>query len=145
MAAPACPFASTRLSCRRSTRFVHFQILYISLLILMAVRLFVVLHLSTCCIIDFLNVPYFQRTTDLEQVRQDLIDHVIKSVIPGHLLDAQTIFYINPCGTFHIGGPQGDAGLTGRKIIVDTYVSRSLHTDLPLRLNRDRIHQQRET
>lgn len=63
----------------------------------------------------------------LEQVREDLKEHVIKEVIPGHLLDKDTIFYLNPCGSFHIGGPQSDAGLTGRKIIVDTYGGWGAH------------------
>ncbi|KAH7730293.1 s-adenosylmethionine synthase-like protein [Aphelenchoides avenae] len=64
---------------------------------------------------------------DLEQVRADLRAHVIKEVIPGHLLDDETIFYLNPCGTFIAGGPQNDAGLTGRKIIVDTYGGWGAH------------------
>lgn len=63
----------------------------------------------------------------LEQVREDLRNHVIKEVIPGYLLDKDTIFYLNPCGSFHIGGPQSDAGLTGRKIIVDTYGGWGAH------------------
>ncbi|KAI1719890.1 s-adenosylmethionine synthetase, central domain-containing protein [Ditylenchus destructor] len=65
--------------------------------------------------------------SDLEQVRKDMREHVIKEVIPGHLLDDKTIYYLNPCGSFHIGGPQSDAGLTGRKIIVDTYGGWGAH------------------
>ena len=57
----------------------------------------------------------------LEQIRQDILEHVIRPVCPENLLDGNTKYYINPTGRFVIGGPVGDAGLTGRKIIVDTY------------------------
>ena len=63
----------------------------------------------------------------LDQIRQDVIDQVIKAVIPAELLDDQTKYFINPTGRFVIGGPQGDAGLTGRKIIVDTYGGAARH------------------
>lgn len=55
-----------------------------------------------------------------EQIKADLIQHVIKKVVPADLIDDKTIFHINPSGMFTIGGPEGDAGLTGRKIIIDT-------------------------
>ncbi len=58
---------------------------------------------------------------DNETIRRDIIEHVIAPVIPSELLDANTIYHINPTGRFVTGGPQGDCGLTGRKIIVDTY------------------------
>lgn len=57
----------------------------------------------------------------LQQIRKDMVEQVIRPVIPSHLLDENTRYYINPTGRFVIGGPQGDSGLTGRKIIVDTY------------------------
>lgn len=63
----------------------------------------------------------------LETVRQDVIEQVVKPVIPSHLLDDQTRFLINPTGRFVIGGPKGDSGLTGRKIIVDTYGGYARH------------------
>ncbi|MDN6165148.1 MAG: methionine adenosyltransferase, partial [Tetragenococcus koreensis] len=62
-----------------------------------------------------------------ETIRRDMIEKVIKAVVPNELLDEQTKYFINPTGRFVIGGPQGDAGLTGRKIIVDTYGGYARH------------------
>ena len=64
---------------------------------------------------------------DAETITRDLIENVIKAVVPADLLDSNTKYYINPTGRFVIGGPQGDAGLTGRKIIVDTYGGMARH------------------
>lgn len=63
----------------------------------------------------------------LEQIRRDLIEHVIKPIVPANLLKEDTKIFINPTGKFVIGGPQGDCGLTGRKIIVDTYGGWARH------------------
>ncbi len=63
----------------------------------------------------------------LEQIQEDIKAHVIYQTVPENLIDEQTKFYINPTGRFVIGGPQGDAGLTGRKIIVDTYGGYARH------------------
>jgi S-adenosylmethionine synthetase len=62
-----------------------------------------------------------------EQIRRDLLEHVVFPVVPAELLDENTRYFINPTGRFVIGGPQGDAGLTGRKIIVDTYGGMARH------------------
>lgn len=62
-----------------------------------------------------------------EQIEKDMIEHVIRKVVPHELLDENTKYYINPTGRFVVGGPQGDSGLTGRKIIVDTYGGYGRH------------------
>ncbi len=64
---------------------------------------------------------------ELEQIRRDMIDLVIRPIIPEQLLDGETKIYVNPTGRFVVGGPQGDSGLTGRKIIVDTYGGSAPH------------------
>jgi len=64
---------------------------------------------------------------DRKTIEKDLIDQVIKTTVPAELLDDETKYFINPTGRFVIGGPQGDSGLTGRKIIVDTYGGYSRH------------------
>jgi len=64
---------------------------------------------------------------DQAQIRQDVLDHIIRPVIPAHLIDEHTKIFVNPTGRFVTGGPMGDAGLTGRKIIVDTYGGMARH------------------
>jgi S-adenosylmethionine synthetase len=70
-----------------------------------------------------------QHDTDAtpRRIKADVIEHVVKHVIPEYLIDKKTIYHVNPTGRFEIGGPHGDSGLTGRKIIVDTYGGRAPH------------------
>jgi len=70
-----------------------------------------------------------QHTPDVAQkrIREDVIEHVVGRVIPKDLLDKKTHYFVNPTGRFEVGGPHGDSGLTGRKIIVDTYGGRAPH------------------
>jgi S-adenosylmethionine synthetase len=70
-----------------------------------------------------------QHDADVSQkkIKEDVIRHVIRKVIPEEYLDSKTIYHVNPTGRFEIGGPHGDTGLTGRKIIVDTYGGRAPH------------------
>ncbi|MBI4750425.1 MAG: methionine adenosyltransferase [Acidobacteria bacterium] len=65
--------------------------------------------------------------TSTDTLRRDILEHVIKNTVPGHLIDKNTKYHINPTGRFVVGGPQGDTGLTGRKIIVDTYGGYAPH------------------
>ncbi len=67
------------------------------------------------------------RSVDNETLRADIMKHVIQAAVPANLLDADTKYHINPTGRFVIGGPMGDTGLTGRKIIVDTYGGMGRH------------------
>ena len=64
---------------------------------------------------------------EMEALRKDILEHVVRPVVPAELLDEQTKYYVNPTGRFVVGGPQGDSGLTGRKIIVDTYGGYGRH------------------
>jgi S-adenosylmethionine synthetase len=66
-------------------------------------------------------------TANQDTIREDVIEHIIKTVIPEEMLDKKTKIFVNPTGRFEIGGPHGDTGLTGRKIIVDTYGGRAPH------------------
>jgi S-adenosylmethionine synthetase len=62
-----------------------------------------------------------------KKIREDVIQHVIRKIVPAGMLDKNTVIHVNPTGRFEIGGPHGDTGLTGRKIIVDTYGGRAPH------------------
>ena len=79
-------------------------------------------HEATQTLVDtvVISAQHSESVTQ-EQIREDLLEHVVRAVIPAELLTADTKYFINPSGRFVIGGPHGDTGLTGRKIIVDTY------------------------
>jgi S-adenosylmethionine synthetase len=77
--------------------------------------------------IDAVVISTQTAAVDIEQIRKDVLEKVIKPTLPGELLDENTKYHINPTGKFEIGGPMGDAGLTGRKIIVDTYGGYAPH------------------
>jgi S-adenosylmethionine synthetase len=64
---------------------------------------------------------------DQEVIRRDILRHVVEAAVPAHLLDERTKYFVNPTGRFVVGGPHGDSGLTGRKIIVDTYGGFARH------------------
>ena len=66
-------------------------------------------------------------TVNADTMREDIINHIVKRVVPAEMLDAKTKIYVNPTGRFVVGGPHGDAGVTGRKIIVDTYGGAAPH------------------
>ncbi|MEE2940238.1 MAG: methionine adenosyltransferase [Planctomycetota bacterium] len=68
-----------------------------------------------------------EETAVLAEIKKEIVEHVIKAVIPAEMLDDETIYHVNPTGKFVIGGPHGDCGLTGRKIIVDTYGGMGRH------------------
>jgi len=72
------------------------------------------------------SVQHSEKVT-LESLKADIMEKVVNTTIPKQYLDEKTVFHINPCGNFVIGGPMGDAGLTGRKIIVDTYGGWGAH------------------
>ena len=76
---------------------------------------------------DLYNTPHDAISVVALKDLYDLLEKVIKPVVPAHLLDAATIYHLNPSGRFVIGGPHGDAGLTGRKIIIDTYGGWGAH------------------
>ncbi len=77
--------------------------------------------------IDAVVISTQTAAVDIEQIRKDVLEKVIKPTLPADLLDENTKYHINPTGKFEIGGPMGDAGLTGRKIIVDTYGGYAPH------------------
>jgi S-adenosylmethionine synthetase len=71
--------------------------------------------------------PFKDSATMQKKIKADLMEHVVKHVIPAEMMDKKVTFHVNPTGAFEIGGPHGDTGLTGRKIIVDTYGGRAPH------------------
>ncbi|MCO5584717.1 hypothetical protein L7F22_038649 [Adiantum nelumboides] len=73
-----------------------------------------------------ISMQYNEIVTN-DKIAIDLKEHVIKPMVPEEYLDEKTIFHLNPSGRFVIGGPHGDAGLTERKIIIDTYAGRGAH------------------
>src|SRR5690625_483745 len=69
----------------------------------------------------------YDENVELSKIQTDMIEQVVNPIVPAHLLDDETKYHINPTGRFVVGGPQGDVGLTGRKIIVDTYGGVARH------------------
>ena len=84
-------------------------------------------HRVDAVVISTQHEDQADRAAFTERIRRDIIDNVIIPIVPAHLLDDETKYYVNPSGWFVVGGPQGDTGLTGRKILVDTYGGIARH------------------
>jgi S-adenosylmethionine synthetase len=84
-------------------------------------------HRVDALVISTQHEDQADREAFTKRIRRDIIDQVITPVVPAHLLDEETKYFVNPSGWFVVGGPQGDTGLTGRKILVDTYGGIARH------------------